>query len=1719
MVNHKTMMSVLLSFVRLVDGARASARFNTASQAACKTPDPVALGTLKRRERRAPFTLAIVLALVLSATNVAVAGQGASRMLYTVPNSTFVENPAGDSVVTINDPSGSIATLQVLINNARSANPNSIIVIQLLNGATYSVSSAGLVLGSQECLVGTGAIIMATNSSVTVPLITISTGSTNVSVAGGTLNGNGANIYGIYAPATAARVNIDKVTVLNCGQDCIQLNGNNNSTFDNEMTVTRCDVSESPVHAGISIQNATQATCLENNCHNNLVGIWIACAYGTFANNICESNTTGIDFNSGNDNYIANNTCNHNGTGILLDGSSTMVVSDSLGSNTVAGINSSGSGNIYADNLFTAGNFTNFISGGSGDDVVAYKGSLSASGQNYFYPPLVDNQHTSVIVNGKGRTDITNSATTTIDSVQSQYNTAVSANPGNVIVLHLNGTYTVGANPLTLSSYTCVLLGGTIQINSSTTAKQAITATSGASYISLSGGTIDGGTATPPATGRNGIYFSGIGMFQIDAVTLRNFGNNSTRVGGSDVIQIDHGSTPRIVTRCTVNGGSARGIWLATSGVRDIVSDNTVTDVQMDGVDCDESTSASLVKFNYLYNDTRYGVFVEQSASDNCILGNICNYDSSYGVGCYNNSTTPRGSTAYNSIICNSILGGGGLRNGSTGTNVVTSSDNFFFDNTVVNSAISSQLYGSQNYYSQNYLSGTSLSTSGTEVFFNSPDVGANLYVQDRNSGLEVIVTNASTSTGAAVITGQTNGLGSDQWKLIPTDSGYYQIANKHSSLALVVQGASTNIGASIIQWTYAASGNDEWMPVSAGNGLYSFVNRLSGLDLDVTGANLTPGTQLDQQPATGGANQQFNLIDAATPVVVVIATNTATWTSGGVPDGNWQTAANWSGNLPQAGNTLVFGSGPQFLTTNNLSPGTAFQGITFNNTSAGSAFTLYGQGILISGGTNGVYNGTILAETVNNNLALDWGNYTFASLAGSLNLNGALTAGLGGVAGFGSSNVKSTSLAVDGTGLISGLGGRGLIGNSGTGGGFSGLATITGGTVSAYGYTGASVISAAANIGAATPAAATNLELTATAAGSYTNASGNTFINTVLVTESSSVNLVVGSVGSGALVMGTTNAGAGMFVGGFYLPNGQSSQEITIGGGSGLTLTAGPMTGNPVPGEIIFAINGTSTSNEGENNATTADNGSGGRLTVVKTGTGSMYFANANTYSGGTYIDQGYLQINNSSGLGGGPVYIAPGAELYLQASGGTWANNINISPGVGPSYNNMGAIKIGNGSSTMTIAGTLNLLGAPVTSAPGDRIGGSGNSGTVKMTGQITGTGTLELEANAANAGYLIANGSANTNNWIGGLIIDNAGTDNNDVKLGASNQLAGNNVTLVQSSSGYARLDLNGFNDTIGGLSSASSTLNELANYGSGSPALTLGGGDATATYGGVIGGGNSLNLIKTGAGTQTLTGNNTYTGGTTVNAGTLALGGSGSISNTVTITVAAGATLDASGRPDQTLTLNSGQTLQGGGTINVNLTVGTGATVLPGNATNLGTLTVASAAQLQGTTLIKLNATSGTSDQINASSFIYGGTLTVTNLSGTLTAGQSFQPFLGDAYSGTFSVTNLPPLSAGLVWSNNLAGNGQLTVVSTIAPLSYLAIASVSMSGTNLMITGTNAGAGTFYMLTSTNLALPVSQWQPVATNLTGGSGNFAMTATNAVTPNTAQQFYILGTTNN
>ena len=84
------------------------------------------------------------------------------------------------------------------------------------------------------------------------------------------------------------------------------------------------------------------------------------------------------------------------------------------------------------------------------------------------------------------------------------------------------------------------------------------------------------------------------------------------------------------------------------------------------------------------------------------------------------------------------------------------------------------------------------------------------------------------------------------------------------------------------------------------------------------------------------------------------------------------------------------------------------------------------------------------------------------------------------------------------------------------------------------------------------------------------------------------------------------------------------------------------------------------------------------------------------------------------------------------------------------------------------------------------------------------------------------------------------------------------------------------------------------------------------------------------------------------------------------------------------------------------------------------------------------IFELNKTSGTNDNIvGLSNVTYGGALQVTNLSGTLTSGDSFTLFTASSYAGAFSSLSLPLLNPGLAWTNKLLVDGSIAVV-VLAP---------------------------------------------------------------------------------
>jgi hypothetical protein len=189
----------------------------------------------------------------------------------------------------------------------------------------------------------------------------------------------------------------------------------------------------------------------------------------------------------------------------------------------------------------------------------------------------------------------------------------------------------------------------------------------------------------------------------------------------------------------------------------------------------------------------------------------------------------------------------------------------------------------------------------------------------------------------------------------------------------------------------------------------------------------------------------------------------------------------------------------------------------------------------------------------------------------------------------------------------------------------------------------------------------------------------------------------------------------------------------------------------------------------------------------------------------------------------------------------------------------------------------------------------------------------------------------------------------------------------------------------------------------------------------------------------------------------------------------------------------------------------VSVGSGATLAPGGS--LSRLVFDTNVTLNGgsTTIMEVSKPPLTNDvaQIGGT-LTYGGTLVVTNVNGkALAGGDSFKLFDAGSYSGYFANLVPPTPGSGLSWDTAALTNGVLSVVTAMPPR----ISSIELIRGKLVVTGNGGPArAEYYVLTSTDLALPLNQWTRIATNFFGENGNFDFT--NAPGPNLQQAFYLL-----
>ena len=390
---------------------------------------------------------------------------------------------------------------------------------------------------------------------------------------------------------------------------------------------------------------------------------------------------------------------------------------------------------------------------------------------------------------------------------------------------------------------------------------------------------------------------------------------------------------------------------------------------------------------------------------------------------------------------------------------------------------------------------------------------------------------------------------------------------------------------------------------------------------------------------------------------------------------------------------------------------------------------------------------------------------------------------------------------------------------------------------------------------------------------------------------------LSVEKIGGGNVTLSNTNTySGGTTVTGGTLTLGHATDTLANTGAVNVNGGALAIGGNSDSVGALTLTSGSITGSGGTLSASSADlrSGSvsailGGSGAVTKTTSSQVNLTGANTFTGGINLNEGLLVINGDSALG-----AANGA---VNMNGGTLKG---------------GAITLGS-SRTITLGGSGGYFS-------------NGDFQSWTINSKLTGEGFIgfNYDSSASQSMTLTSTtndysgetriGTTAVGSWSGGAAI---------LKLGATNALPygagkGNVIVGYNVSGSAAQLDLNGFSANINGLSTNHASISSVNNSSATAATLTLGNGDATASFGGVIQDtGAALSLVKTGSGTQTLSGTNTYEGTTTVNAGTLAV--SGSIANSA-VTVNNAGTVFASGSTGtigKGVTVNNGAILAAGG----------------------------------------------------------------------------------------------------------------------------------------------------------------------------------------------------------
>jgi fibronectin-binding autotransporter adhesin len=354
---------------------------------------------------------------------------------------------------------------------------------------------------------------------------------------------------------------------------------------------------------------------------------------------------------------------------------------------------------------------------------------------------------------------------------------------------------------------------------------------------------------------------------------------------------------------------------------------------------------------------------------------------------------------------------------------------------------------------------------------------------------------------------------------------------------------------------------------------------------------------------------------------------------------------------------------------------------------------------------------------------------------------------------------------------------------------------------------------------------------------------------------------------GATTVSLGTLKLGAASVI-----PDGSGKGDVTVNGTLDLNGYSETINGLSGAGTIDTIAGGTPTLTVGNDNATSTFSGTItntlGSLALTKDGTGALTLSGASTYSGGTTLNSGKLTVANSEAIGTGALTL----------NGGTLSNADGTSV---------------NLDEAIVVTGTTAVF-TEATAVPNG----------LTLSGDITGSGTINLGGSGSGQGARFVNISDNLDGFTGTMAFE-AVSGGNKILFGAAN------TTAALALSGITGGDYVGFQ-------SANATFGELSGAGGKIIAwnrrLTIN-QDTDTTFGGVlldVNTNNKLGFTKGGSGRLTLTGQNSYEFSTIVN-GTGTLEVQGRIGETAGITVGSSASFEVTGSGS----LGAGGVYNGGG----------------------------------------------------------------------------------------------------------------------------------------------------------------------------------------------------------